>query len=192
MCERGSVHDFNIKDIRRTESMTLQELFEARTFDLCRNLVHFLGHLEQHNSHLKEDKDRRGKGQFRADAYIEILPDQSGVPAIKKGHVSLLRTLLKAKATIETMLRLHIQFTATEEQITVFTLDPACRKVIFDQLLKCSFGAGARRCPIPCIPCMCSFGAGAGRCSIPRIPCIGSFRAGARRCPIPCIPCICS
>ena len=55
-----------------------------------------------------------------------------------------------------------------------------------------AFGAGARRCLLPCIPCICSFGAGAHRYSILRIPCICSFGAGARRCSSPCTPCICS
>jgi hypothetical protein len=51
-------------------------------------------------------------------------------------------------------------------------------------------GEGARRCLIPCTPCIGAFGAGARRCPIPCIPCISSFGAGARRCPIPCTPCI--
>ena len=54
-----------------------------------------------------------------------------------------------------------------------------------------SFGAGAHRCSVRCIPCICSCGAGARRCLIPCIPCIGSVGAGARS-SIPCIPCICS
>ena len=52
-----------------------------------------------------------------------------------------------------------------------------------------SFGAGARRCPIPRIPCICFVGAGARRGSLLRIPCICSFRAGACRCPILRISC---
>ena len=109
--------------------MTLQELFEARTFDLCRNLVHFLDQFEKHNPLPEEGKGRRGQGRFG-------VPDQSGVPAIQKRHAQLLRTLHNTKAKIKTMLCVHIRYHAAGKQISTFTLDPASRKVIFDQLLK--------------------------------------------------------